>query len=271
MVRSSRHPGLILPSDTALPHPIETNAPLSRGLEVLAVPGLSSKNLVNQDGVIDYNTPTESFFQSWGKARKFNGSNQYQSIPTRSFASTDSFSVACVSRLNTIGIGHGIVSSAGTTSWFVQTGGDVKPLQFGPAVHGVFNSSSSGIAAQTGRIYSMLGVYEYPNQWRFYIDGILVGYDMDYSHSGVSAWSGLDIGRRGDGSYSHSEIAYTALWRRVVSPAEVWQQFAPQTRWSMIRTRTKRQYPLPSTPSETTLYQRRSPGICRLGSRSATC
>lgn len=70
-----------------------------------------------------------------------------------------------------------------------------------------------------------------------YINGVLAA--EKFESYDLGSFSGIDIGRLnatnlGDEYYHLGGIADFRIYNRVLSPAEAWQLYAPQTRWAML-------------------------------------
>ena len=75
------------------------------------------------------------------------------------------------------------------------------------------------------------------------------------SSGNVTHTGPFDLGRWNDlDNFPYPMVGALAdfrIYRRVLSPAEIWSLYAPQTRWQMLRARSTRRWFTPSTPPAT--------------------
>lgn len=147
----------------------------------------------------------------------FNGSNQYLNASGLTLGGAD-FSVACTVRIDSLVVGAGMLSAAGSANWFLQLGGaPVYPISFYGA-----NAPSS---PSTGALYRLVGTYTHSaNTTRLYVGGVLTA--TSAPSISIASNSGMDVGRRGDGVYFDGMIAEVGVWKGLVLSAANAREYA---------------------------------------------
>lgn len=106
---------------------------------------------------------------------------------------------------------------------------------------------------------------------RIWLNGQLVASSSSSSTS-PGTTDTFSIGGKWRGTTWHSHwgrLADMRVYSRTLAGVEVQNLYAPKTRWSLLPVRTSRRYFIPSTPTSSTIRQRRLAQILRVGSRSA--
>ena len=140
-------------------------------------------------------------------ARSFNGSSDYGNIAVAT--GTTALTVSAWVHVNALSTGAGLVSSGGTTNWFLQMGGGTHPLQFVAAVDSIPTPTGSWIHLVGGNNGSTDFLYR---------DGSQVASGA----SSPASASSVDFGRRGDGLYATCLLAEIGVWNGVfLTDAEI--------------------------------------------------
>jgi len=150
-------------------------------------------------------------------ALDLNGSNQYLNASGLTLGGAD-FSVAATIQIDSLKIGAGMLSAAGSANWFLQLGGaPVYPISF----YGADAPSSPS----TGQVYRIVGTYTHSaSTTRLYVNGVLTA--TSAPSNSIASNSGIDIGRRGDGVYFDGMIAEVGVWKGLVLSAANAREYA---------------------------------------------
>lgn len=253
--RGLRHPGWPAPSEIDSSQRIDWQNPLSHGLVQAYFPSLGQQEVIRGDRLYSpypiENITDPQVASTWRLRGDSYGDYFYDTLRV---GCNSPKTIAMWVRGNDYGPGSymAVISSrtnggpdGGAGYIFILRGGDLTYAHTGAS------GASAALVTETGKLYFVACTTQANGT------GVVLYVDGQQVASG-SAGTGTNestatfyIGQQA-GSFSDGWQGPTFIWNRPLSPSEIWQLYAPQTRWSLLRGRsTKRWFTSAPTPSTT--------------------
>ena len=130
----------------------------------------------------------------------------------------------------------GTYSSAFTKRVVIQTTGGAPQMQIGSATGRIAHATSATV--NDGVFHHLCATYDGSDTAagiKIYIDAVSVALTID-SDSDPGTWTENQLRSRVQGGSGFNKCwADARLYKRVLSPAEVWQLYDPRTRWDLYK------------------------------------